>query len=434
MWALEPTILCSMIRRFILLALTFLFSVLSASGENWPMWRGPRGDGTSQELALPTLWSSTNNVVWATPVPGEGHSSPIVWGDHIFLTSALKETEDRCLLCFDRRTGTLEWNQVVLHSPLESRNSENSYASSTPATDGQCVFATFLDQKEVLVAAYDFSGRQVWSARPGHFYSQHGFSHTPLVFEDKVIIDCDSKRENFIVALARRDGRVLWKVPRQNPTQSYSAPLICEMAGRMQMVVPGNKAVTSLDPRSGQILWLTDGPSEDCVITPVYNEKTGLVLSCSSWPKRVLQAIKPDGSGNVTDTKVVWSSTEGSPYVPSPISVGNWFFTTDFAAREACCFEAATGKILWREKMGLHHASPITANGLVYFLNDDGVAHVIKAGPTFELLARNELGEKTYASPAACNGQIFLRSFKHLYCIGQEAQPRKTAAIRSDRQ
>jgi outer membrane protein assembly factor BamB len=291
-----------------------------------------------------------------------------------------------------------------------------------------------LDQKEVLVAAFDFSGRQVWSAHPGHFYSQHGFSHTPLVFEDKVIIDCDSKGENFIVALARQDGRVLWKVPRQNPTQSYSAPLIREMAGRMQMVVPGNKAVTSLDPRSGQTLWLSDGPSEDCVITPVYNEKSGLVLSCSSWPKRVLQAIKPDGSGNVTDTKVVWSSTEGTPYVPSPISVGDWFFTTDFAAREACCFEAATGRILWREKMGLHHASPITANGLVYFLNDDGVAHVIKAGPTFELLARNELGEKTYASPAACGGQIFLRSFKHLYCIGQEAQPRKTAAIRSDRQ
>jgi outer membrane protein assembly factor BamB len=184
------------------------------------------------------------------------------------------------------------------------------------------------------------------------------------------------------------------------------------------MIVPGNKAVTSLDPKDGHTLWFSDGPSEDCVITPVYNERAGLVLSCSSWPKRVLQAIKPDGNGNVTETNIVWSSTDGAPYVPSPISVGDWFYTSGFATKEVHCFEAATGKILWHEKMGLHHASPVSANGLVYFLNDDGVMHVVKAGPTFELVARNELGEKTYASPAISGGQIFLRSFKNLYCIG----------------
>jgi hypothetical protein len=390
--------------------------------ENWPAWRGPRGDGTSLDRNVPTQWSATNNVIWKTAAPGEGHSSPIVWGDRIFLTTAIKDTQERCLLGFDRKTGKLLWRQTVLRAPLEAKNAENSYASSTPATDGGKVYVTFLDGKEVVAAAVNFSGKQIWLARPGQFYSQHGFGHTPLLFEDKVIIDCDSKGENFIVALAREDGRTLWKVRRENATQSYSVPLIREMAGRVQMIVSGNKAVTSLDPRSGHVLWVSEGPSEDCVITPVYNERAGLVLSCSSWPKRVLQAIKPDGDGNVTQTKVVWSSTQGTPYVPSPISAGDWFFTVGLDTKEAFCFEAATGKILWREKMGSHHASPVSANGLVYFVNDDGVANVVKAGPKFERVARNELGERVYASPAISGGQIFLRGFENLYCIGTEAK------------
>jgi outer membrane protein assembly factor BamB len=407
-----------MILRILLCACVWAGLSGFAQAENWPMWRGPRGDGTSLEKSVPTCWSSTSNVVWKTAVPGEGHSSPIVWGHHLFLTTALKESEERCLISFERNTGRLLWQQTVLRSPLEPKNPENSYASSTPATDGQRVFATFLDGKDVVVAAYDFSGRQIWLVRPGQFYSQHGFSHTPTIFEDKVIIGCDSKGENFIVALACEDGRIAWKVQRDNATQSYSAPLIREMAGRMQLVLPGNKAVTSLDPRSGHRLWFSDGPSDDCVITPAYNEQAGLVLSCSSWPKRVLQAIKPDGEGNVTASKIVWSSSDGAPYVPSPISAGEWFFTSGFATKEVFCFEAATGKALWHEKMGLHHASPVLADGLVYFLNDDGMAHVVRAGPKFELVARNELGEKTYASPAISGGRIFLRGFKTLYCIG----------------
>jgi len=388
--------------------------------ENWPCWRGPRGDGTSLEQSVPIHWSATSNIVWKTAVPGGGHSSPIIWGDKLFLTTALVDKEDRCLLSFDAGSGKLLWQQVVVHAPLEGKNNENSYASATPATDGRLVYVTFLDGKDVVVAAYDFSGKQVWLARPGKFVSVHGFSHTPVLFEDKVIVGCDSKGDNFVVALARADGKQLWKVQRTNPTHSYSIPLIREMAGRTQMVLPGNMAITSLDPRTGQTLWVVDGPSSDCVITPAYNERAGLVLSCSSWPKRVLQAIKPDGEGNVTSNKVVWSSEAGAPYVPSPISVGDWFFTSGFATKEAFCFEAATGKIMWHQKMGLHHASPVSANGLVYYLADDGVANVVKAGPTYELLARNELGENTFASPAISGSRIYLRGFENLYCIGSK--------------
>jgi len=400
------------------LACLSLFATLPVRAENWPCWRGPRGDGASGEIKVPTKWSNVENVAWKTAIPGEGHSSPVVWENHLFLTTALVETQERVLLSVDPLAGKILWQQTVIKAPLEAKNGENSYASSTPVTDGEKVYVTFLDGKEVVVAAYEFSGKHLWLARPGGFYSQWGFSHTPVLFEDKVIVVCDSKGENFIVALSRADGRTLWKIQRDQPTQSYSAPLVARMAGRMQMVVAGNKTVTSYDPRDGKRLWVVDGPSDDSVSTPAYNERARLVLSCSSWPKRVLVAIKPDGEGNVTQTNIAWSTPNGAPYVPSPISVNDYFFTAAFS-KEICCLEAATGKMLWREMAGLHHASPVSANGLVYFLNDDGVMNVVKAGAKFELVARNELGEKTYASPAISQGRIFLRGFKNLYCIGR---------------
>jgi outer membrane protein assembly factor BamB len=322
----------------------------------------------------------------------------------------------------DRKSGAVLWRQTVVRSSLEAKNNENSYASATPATDGEKVYVTFLDAVEVVVAAYDFSGKQLWAVRPGKFKSQWGFSHTPVLFEDKVIVVCYSKGENFIVAVSRADGHTVWKTACENPSQSYSAPLIRQMAGRVQMITPGNKAVTSYDPKTGNTLWMVDGLSDDSVITPVYHEPSGLVLSCTSWPNKVLMAIRPDGQGNVTSSKVVWRTSEGAPYVPSPIAVGDWFFTSSYGGKAAHCYEAATGRILWKEPIGLHHASPVSANGLVYFLNDDGVMHVVRAGPRFDLVARNELGEKTYASPALSGDQIFLRGFKNLYCIGKSPQ------------
>ena len=225
-----------------------------ACAENWPCWRGPRGDGTSLEKEPPTRWSSTENVVWKTSVPGEGHSSPIIWDNRIFLTSALKETQERVLLSFDCKTGAVIWQQAVVESTLEAKNNENSCASATPSTDGNKVYVTFLDGVEVVIAAYDFSGKQLWLVRPGQFKSQWGFSHTPVLFEDKVIVVCYSKGENFVVAVSRADGHTVWKAACENPTQSYSPPLIRKMAGRVQMIAPGNKAVTSYDPQTGKML------------------------------------------------------------------------------------------------------------------------------------------------------------------------------------
>jgi outer membrane protein assembly factor BamB len=268
------------------------------------------------------------------------------------------------------------WQQAVVESPLEAKNNENSYASATPSTDGNKVYVTFLDGVEVVIAAYDFSGKQLWLVRSGRFQSQWGFSHTPVLFEDKVIVACYSKGENFVVAVSRADGHTVWKTACENPTQSYSPPLIRKMAGRVQMIAPDNKAVTSYDPQTGKMLWMVDGPSDDSVITPAYHEKADLVFSCSSWPSKVLVAIKPDGQGNVTSSRVVWKTSEGAPYVPSPIAVGDWFFTVAFAGKAAHCYEATTGRILWKEPMGLHHASPVSANGLVYLPRLTPLSHV----------------------------------------------------------
>ena len=389
----------------------------TASAENWPSWRGPRGDGTSQEKNLPTKWSATDNIAWKTPLPGIGHASPIVWGNRIFTVTALPKSQERVLLCLDRQTGSILWQKTALQAPLENKNGENSYASSTPSTDGERVYVSFLENTNVFASAFDFTGKQLWQVRPGTFKSEWGFCSPPQIFEDKIILSCDSKGENFLVALSGTDGRTLWKTQREKPSQSYGTPLIAKMSGRNQIVLGGNSTISSYNPKDGSLLWFANGPASDYVASPAYNERAGLVLADTSWPKRVLMAVKPDGNGDVSNVKVAWSTPEGAPYVPSPVAVGDYFLTSSFN-KDAYCFEAATGKVLWHETLGLHHASPVVADGLVYFLNDDGIMHVLKAGLAFELVARNELGERTFASPAISQGQIFLRSFENLYCIG----------------
>ncbi|MGE5293623.1 MAG: PQQ-binding-like beta-propeller repeat protein, partial [Solirubrobacterales bacterium] len=181
-----------------------------------------------------------------------------------------------------------------------------------------------------------------------------------------------------------------------------------------------DRRVTSFNPDTGEELWTVDGPSQEFAATPVYSEKAGLVFISSSWPKTVLLAIRPDGSGNVTQSHVAWQDTKGAPYVPSMIVVGDYLLTVNNGGA-AFCYEAATGKVLWQEKLGRHHASPVLVNGLVYFINDDGQINVIKPGPQFERVAAYELGESCYASPAISDGQVFLRGFKHLFCIGRQS-------------
>lgn len=396
--------------------------VLAAShlqADNWPVWRGPRGDGTSSEKNIPTEWSGSSNVVWKTEVPGLGHASPVVWKDKIFTVTCLPKSEERVLVCFDRNNGELLWQQAVIKSPLERKHSLNSHASSTPATDGKLIYVAFLEINKMVVAAYDLSGKQKWLVRPGVFSSQHGFCSSPLLFKDKVIVNGDHDGESYIVALDRKTGETLWKTPRQNKTRSYCAPLIREMAGRTQMTLSGDKSCASYDPNDGKLIWIIDGPTEQFVASPVYSEKCKLLFFSGGYPDHHIIAVNPDGKGNVTDTKIVWRTHKGVAYVPSPIIEGDYFLIVSDSG-VAHCFEAATGKLQWQERTGEQHASLVSANGQVYFLNDDGVTYVIKPGPEFQLTAKNELGERCFASPAISNGQLFIRGDRHLFCIGRK--------------
>jgi outer membrane protein assembly factor BamB len=389
-----------------------------ARADNWPCWRGPRLDGTSREKAVPVHWSASSNVVWQTPLPGIGHASPIVWNDRVFTVSAIGESGARVLLCAERRTGKLLWQSTVLTSPLERKHTLNSHASSTPATDGELVYVAFLDRNTMVVAAYDLAGRQRWLVRPGPFSSMHGFCSSPILFQDKVIVNGDHDGDSYLVALSRADGRTLWKTPRENKTRSYCVPLLRQLAGRTQMVLSGDKCVASYDPRDGSRHWVFDGPTEQFVASPVYSERAGLLFITGGYPDHHILAIKPDGHGNITQSdKIVWRTNKGVAYVPSPIIEGDYFLVVSDGG-VAHCFEAATGKLAWQERLGEHHASLVSANGLVYFLNDSGVMHVVKPGPSYQCVAQNALGEKTFASPAVSQGQILLRGEKHLFCIG----------------
>jgi outer membrane protein assembly factor BamB len=355
---------------------------LVAHAENWPQWRGPRLDGTSTETKAPVHWSATSNVLWKTELPGPGHASPIVFGDKVFTVAAIPQSEERVLLCLNRNNGKIVWQQAVLQSPLEKKHSLNSHASSTPATDGERVFVAFLDVNKMFVAAYDFSGKQQWAVRPGKFSSMHGFCSSPILFEDKVIVNGDHDGDGYMVALDRKTGKELWRLDRPNKTRSYTVPLIHDIDGRTQMILTGSKCTASYDPRTGKELWLMDGPTEQFVASPVFSEKDDLVVITSGFPEYHTLAIKADGQGKVGAEKVAWRTIKGAVYVPSPI-IEKEFFLIISEGGVAHCFETKTGKILWQERMGTHHASLVSANGLVYFLNDEGVMNVVRAGREF---------------------------------------------------
>jgi len=406
--------------KFLVFIMIFVVtgSFTRLEAQNWPCWRGPDGDGTSTETNLPTEWDSVKNVIWKTEVPGTGYSSPIIWEDKLFTLSAIPEKQEKILLCYNSKNGDLLWQKTVLKGTFEGKHNDNSFASGTPSTDGTLVYLSVLDGEDVVVAAYDFNGRKVWEQRPGTFSSPHGYSCSPVLYGDKVYINGDSMGDSFVAALSKKDGRVVWKIKHPNPAHSFSTPIFREMAGKTQMIFCGNKQITSYNPENGSRYWYINGPSEDFCSSPIYNNENDLLLISSAWPQRHLLAIKPDGKGDVTDSKIVWRTTKGAYYVPSPVSTDDYMFSTMTNGR-VYCIEVATGNIMWEENLGKQYSSPVLAEGLVYMPNDEGIITVIKPGPTFQKVAQNSIGEKMNASPAISNGKIYLRGYKHLFCIGK---------------
>ena len=406
--------------RTMWLALALLTVATSAGAEEWPAWRGPRGDGTSTETGVPTAWSATENVAWKVPIPGKGHSSPIVWGDRVFVTTSIESEKKRMLLALDRRDGRLLWDRVVLTAPLERKQELNSYASSTPATDGRRVYVSFLDAPNIRMAAYDMEGKEVWRRSPGEFHSVHGFCSSLILYKDMVILNGDQDAQAYLVALDGATGEERWRADRPNRVRSYAPPFITEAAGKTQMVLAGSKCVASYDPNTGKPIWIVDGPTDQFVASMVFAD--GLFCITGGYPSLHVLGIRPDGAGNVTNSHVAWHVRKNPSYVPSPIAAGKWFFVVSDQGMLSC-IEAKTGEYVWQQPIARHvSSSPVSAGGNLYFLDDDGTTTVVKAGPAFEPIAKNALGDPCRASPAVSRGQLFIRTTTSLYCIGAPAK------------
>lgn len=398
-----------------MLTRTLVILILFAAplhADDWPMFRGQHLDGVSREkAAFPTKWSATENIAWNREIPGVGHSSPVVSGERIFLTSCVEQTGERLLICINRLDGQIIWSKTVLKAPRERKHKLNSHASSTPATDGKHVWVTFLDQPYIRVACYDMAGNQVWVKSPGTFNSPHGFCSSPILFEDLVIVNCDQDNQAaFIVALKKDSGEEQYRIDRPNRTRSYCVPLIVDAGGKKQMVLTGSKCTASYDPATGNQHWLFDGPTEQFVASVVYADE--MLFITGGYPEHHILGVRPDGT-------IAWRTTRNTSYVPSPIAHRGLFFIVSDEGI-ASCYEPRSGKMHWNERLSRHvSASMVAAGDYIYVLDDYGTTYVLKADRKFELVAKNALGEECYASPALSEGQIFIRGVKSLYCVGK---------------
>jgi outer membrane protein assembly factor BamB len=400
----------------------------SVKAENWPGWRGPRGDGTSREQNVPRTWSATENIRWKTPIPGKGHSSPIVWGERVFVTTCLEKKGERVLICLDRRDGKILWQRVALNAPLEEKHPLNSFASSTPVTDGKHVWVAFLASPDMQVACYDFDGKQVWLRSPGTLLSKHGFCSSPILHKDLVILNGDQDAEAYIVALDKQSGAERWRIDRPNRTRSYCTPILIHARKKpevTQLVLSGSKCVTGYDADTGKLLWIIDGPTEQYVASLVFLDD--VLFLTTGFPEFHLMGISPEGSGNITDSKYIrWhiphrenrvQGNSGASYVPSPIAAGGHFYVASDTGYLSC-LEPQTGQRLWKTKLARHiSASPVLARDYLFFLDDDGTTYVLRANAKPDVLHKNKLDEECYASPVISQGDIFIRTLHHLYCI-----------------
>ena len=420
----------------------------TASAGNWPQWRGPDGSGISNEKNLPLEWSPTKNIKWKTPIEGRSHSSPIVWGNRVFLTTAIEGPVvpgakavkhmdgDReflhpdsvgadhkhtfKVLCLDRDNGKLLWQATAWEgTPYDNRHRKASYAASTPTTDGKLVYAFFGTEG---LYAYDFKGQLAWKVQLGNLGTVGmGTGTSPILFEDLVIVQCDEENgaSSFIVALDKKTGKEVWKTPRKVQV-SWATPILVRAATRTELITSGTEFVISYDPATGKELWRHKGVESNAIPSPVANSE--MVFLSAGFPAKIALAIRLGGSGDLTGTpNVPWKYEKGTAYVPSPIVYGDYLYLmTDRGI--LTCIDAKTGEVKYEGGRipipATFTASPVAFDGKILLTSEDGDTFVVKAGPKHEILGTNSVGEPVYASPAIADGRIFIRGEKNLYSIG----------------
>ena len=434
---------------FIGLTALFTLNFKANARSNWPQWRGPAGQGISFEKNLPTTWTATKNIKWKTPIEGRGHSSPIVWGKRIFLTTALdgevipgrtpgvthrmsdgtdfvhpdavganlKHTFK--VICLDRETGKILWERVAYEGPVhDSRHKRASFASSTPATDGKYVFAFFGSEG---LYAYDVNGKPLWKQDLGKLGTASvGYGVSPILYGNLVIMQCDESGLNsFIAAFDKKTGKEIWRAPRKVDV-TWSTPVLVQTGKRTELVASAAEAIISYDPLTGKELWRHKGLESNAVPTPVVSND--LVVLTSGAPNKIALAIRAGGHGDVTGTShLVWSYNKGTAYVPSPILYGEYLYLMA-GNGSLTCLEAKTGKVVYEAarvpKAIPFTASPVAFEDKVLITSDEGETFVVKAGPKHEIIGTNSVGEPVFASPAIANGKIFIRGENNLFAIG----------------
>ena len=415
------------ILRWLCIAAALLGVVLAAGpvrAENWPGWRGPERTGVSSERDVPETWTARDGIEWKVALPGSGISNPIVWGDRVFVTAAdgLRQ-ENLHLICLARDTGKELWHQRFWGTaPTLYHDTKSSMATPTPVTDGKFVYG-FFGTGDVF--CLDVDGGLVWqrslASEYGEFENRFAASSSPLLYRDLLLLQCDHYGASYAVALETSTGRNRWKLDRPECWLSWATPQLAPVGDGSvhEFILCGSEKIDALDPLTGEKLWTVRGMRRECIPTPVL--ANGLIYAVSG-PKGPSLAIQPGGRGDVTETRVVWSSGRGAPFVPSAIVTGDRYYLVDDQGI-GTCLDAHTGKLVWQKRLpGAYTASPVAADGKIYFFNEAGTTVVIRAGgDDYEERAQNAIGEPVFASPAISNGRIFLRGARHLYCIGRGA-------------
>ncbi|MCH8828115.1 MAG: PQQ-binding-like beta-propeller repeat protein [Planctomycetes bacterium] len=389
---------------------------------DWPWWRGLNRDGYAVGDSYPLSWSDEKNVIWKTPIPGRGHGSPTVVGDRIFIATAEKSRNIQSVLCYDRETGKRLWRKDVHQGDLgELGDPGSSYASATLACDGMRVFALFRNDGVIYVTALDLEGNQLWKRAVGSHSSNFGFGSSPLIYRELVIIAADSKENGFIAALHRKTGEIWWKKSRHS-ADSYSSPVVANVAGKDQLFLSGGKRIVSYDPNTGDEIWSRKGCAEVTCGTMVWNES--VVFASGGYKGNETIAVKADGS-----EEIVWRDSGFNFYVPSMILVDKYLYAVDRKGR-GYCINADSGKVVWRHRFGgRFYSSPIYAGGQIYVTTRGGKTTVFKPDPNgFRSTSVNRLGDEMDSTIVACGGRLYIRvavrkSGKRqemLYCIGKK--------------
>ena len=397
-----------------------MVEVVGEGAKYWTRWRGPSGQGHVPAGQYTDKWSPATSV-WKTNVPGRGNSSPIVWGDRIFLTTGYGQGERLSMLAFSRTDGKQLWETFIPQNGVEYVHYKNGFASATPTTDGKLVYASFGRHG---LFAFDFDGKIIWQHKFGIIDNYHGPAGSPVLYQDRIFIYQDANpatppgQAAFVGAFDKQTGKPLWMTPRSE-TVGWGTAVVINTGERDELIVSSQRRVVAYDPQTGKELWTVRGMTFEVIPTPVVGH--GLVFA-SSGRAGPTMAIRPGGSGDVTGTHVAWSSPRGSPFVPSGLVVGDLLYLINDMQSILTVYEAATGKLVYQDRLGTavregFSASPVHVNGKIFLTNDDGQTFVVEAGRTFKLLHVNELGEQTLASPALVDGTWYWRTASTLRAI-----------------